>query len=215
MKRLAEFFEAIRELYEDGVEMICESWKQIAHITCMLGIITVLWTNPEKFHAVCWSIIFAVYLIMLAIVGYCRFWDVGENENNRDKLESLYTKIYVACCIALTVAGGLICGIIQTVVVVGIFTAISILFYRAGDVLICTFIHFDGKKGFFEKIRDLNPNLYANVYLYLLLLMLLIPLVILEVNPILKVIFVMVYVLAMPIVALLADNGIDIEAIFD
>lgn len=215
MKRLAEFFEAIRELYEDGVEMISESWKQIAHITCMLGIITVLWTNPEKFHAVCWTIIFAVYLIMLAIIGYCRFWDVGCNETNLDKMQSIYTKIYIVCCAVLTVVGCLLSGILQTVIVVGIFAVLSTLFYRAGDVLICTFIHFDGKKGFFEKIRDLNPNLYANVYLYLVLIMLLIPLVILEVNPILKVIFVMVYVLAMPIVALLADNGIDIEAIFD
>lgn len=215
MKKLVELFEELREGYEEGFEMISESWKQIAHITCMLGIITVLWTNPERFHAVTWTVIFAVYLIMLAIVGYCRFWDVGENENNRDKLELLYTKIYMACCIALTVAGGLICGIIQTVVVVGIFTAISILFYRAGDVLICTFIHFDGKKGFFETIRDLNPNLYANVYLCLLLMMILVPLVILNISPIIKVVIVMAYVFAMPIVALLADNGIDIEAIFD
>lgn len=215
MRKLSNLLGELRDGYEEGFEMISESWKQIAHITCMLGIITALWTNPERFHAVTWTVIFAVYLIMLAIVGYCRFWDVGENENNRDKLESLYTKIYVVCCIGLTVVGGVTCGIIQAAIIVGIFTAISILFYRAGDVLICTFIHFDGKKGFFEKIRDLNPNVYANTYLFLLLMMILVPLTILNISPILKVIIVMAYVLAMPIVALLADNGIDIEAIFD
>ncbi len=215
MRKLANLWEEVRDLYEDGFEMISESWKQIAHITCMLGIITVLWTNPERFHAVTWTVIFAVYLIMLAIVGCCRFWNVGENENNRDKLESLYTKIYVACCICLTVLSGVTCGIIQTAIIVGVFTALSILFYRAGDVLICTFIHFDGKKGFFEKIRDFNPNLYAKTYLFLLLMMILVPITILNISPILKIIIVMAYVFAMPIVALLADNGIDIEAIFD
>ena len=46
-------------------------------------------------------------------------------------------------------------------------------------------------------------------------MMILVPLTILNISPILKVIIVMAYVLDMPIVALLADNGIDIEAIFD
>lgn len=215
MRKIVEFFEKLRESYEEGFEMLSESWKQIAHITCMLGIITVLWTNPERFHAVAWSMIFAIYLIMLGIVGYCRFWNVGENESNKERLESLYTKLYVACCIMLAFAGVMVSGIIQTVIIVGIFTALSILFYKAGDVLICTFIHFGGKKGFFETIRDLNPSLYANVYLYLLLMMILIPLAILSISPIIKVILVMAYFFTMPIVAFLADNGIDIEAIFD
>lgn len=46
-------------------------------------------------------------------------------------------------------------------------------------------------------------------------MMILVPLVILNISPIIKVVIVMAYVFAMPIVALLADNGIDIEAIFD
>lgn len=215
MKRLAEFFEELMELYNEGIVMINESWKQIAHITCIMGVLMVLWINPERFHSVCWTAIMAVYLIMLAVVGYCKFWDVGANENNREKIQSMYTKIYVVGCVLLTAIGCVFSGIIQTVIVVGVIVALSALFYTAGEVLISTFIYFDGKKNFFEKIRDLNPTVYATVYMCLVFLMFFIPINILEMDPMLRLILVAIYAGLMPIVALLADNGFDIEAIFD
>lgn len=215
MKRLAEFLEELMELYNEGIVMISESWKQIAHITCIMGALTVLWINPEKFHPICWTAIMTAYLIMLAVVGYCKFWDVGAMENNRDKIQSMYTKIYIIGCVLLTAIGCVFSGIIQTVIVVGVIVALSALFYAAGDVLICTFIHFGGKKRFFEKIRDLNPTVYAAVYMFLVFLMFFIPINILEIDPMLRLILVVIYAGLMPVIALLADNGFDIEAIFD
>ncbi len=37
MKSLKEFFEVIREFYEDGIGMINEFWAQIAHVTSIIS----------------------------------------------------------------------------------------------------------------------------------------------------------------------------------
>lgn len=214
MKKLVGLLYDVWEFYEEGMELIYESWIQIAHITCIIGILIVLWSDSAKFHAPIWSMISILYLILLAVVGYCKFWEPGCKENKRDKLQAFYTKIYFICCGLLTVVGCLTSGIIQTAIIVGVFILLSSLFYAAGEVLICEFAKRDRKKGFFEKIRDWNPYIYYVVYVFFVCLMILIPLTFVNINPIIKAFIVIIYMALMPIVALLADNGVDIVTIF-
>ena len=206
MRFLRELFEGIRESYADGVEMINESWAQIAHVTSIISVLIFLWATSPRI-GMFWFWLFAIYMCLLGVCGFLKF-DTFEDDYK-------YTCIYAAGTVLLIVVGGIATGVIKTVSIVGFVAVVTKVLWMAGDALVAVTLTVDGKKPFFEKLYNKNPKVFILTYIAILILLIWIPVMMLNVNVFLKILIMAGYMFMIPIIARLADEGIDIECIFD
>lgn len=207
MKNLKEFFEWIREFYEDGVEMINESWAQIAHVTAIISVNIFLWANCSKNVAMFWFWLFAIYLCLLGVCGFVKFSVLDDNP--------ALLIIYIAGTVGLTVAGIIATGFFQTILIVGFIGVVTGVLWKAGYALNSITLVRDGKLPFFERLYNKNPKAFILTYIAILVLMIWIPVMMLSVNVLIKIFIMAVYMFIIPIISRLADEGIDIESLFD
>lgn len=207
MKNLKEFFEWIREFYEDGVEMINESWAQIAHVTAIISVNIFLWANCSKNVAMFWFWLFAIYLCLLGTCGFLKFSTFEEDYK--------YPCIYIAGTILIAVVGAIATGVLRTVIIVGFIMTVTCVLWKAGYALNSITLVRDGKLPFFERLYNKNPKAFILTYIAILVLMIWIPVMMLSVNVLIKIFIMAVYMFIIPIISRLADEGIDIESLFD
>lgn len=208
MKILKEFLEWIRELYEDGLHMINESWSQIAHVSIILGTMAWLWAVDTKTTAMFWSIILVVYMCLLGVCGFLKFDILDDNP--------ICFLLYISGSIGLAIAGGIYTGFLKTVLIVGIIAVLTVVFWKAGEPLNGITLSLDGKKPFFERLYNKNEEAYILIYCICIAEMFFIPLMIfLKVSFLLKIIMMALYFLSIPIISVLADEGIDIENMWE
>lgn len=207
MKGLKKFLERIQMLYSDGVQMINESWSQISHVSIILGVITWLWAVDTRSTAMTWSIILVAYMCLLAICGFIKFDVLDDNP--------ICFLVYIAGSIGLAIAGGIFSGILKAILIVGVIVVLTVLFWKAGEPLNCFILSVDGKKPFWANLYDKNSEAYILIYCLCIAEMLFVPINLLNISFLLKIIIMVLYLLSIPIISLLADEGIDIENMWE
>lgn len=207
MNFLNEFFEWIRESYEEGMSMINESWSQIAHVTAITSVLIFLWATAPKNIAMFWFWMFAIYLCLLGACGYCKFNAADDGY--------VFLGIYIAVTVLLSIVGIIATGFFRTLLIVGFIGVVTRVLWIAGYALNSITLVKDGKIPFFERLYEKNPNLFILTYVAILIFMIWIPVMMLNVNVLVKIFIMVIYMFMMPIVSRLADEGIDIESIWD
>lgn len=187
--------------------IISEFHPQIAHVTCIISIILIL-CNVSTYNAIVWSIIFIIYLLTLGICGYRIFWSIDESYNKKIR------RIYITMCILLAIIACTLCGIIETLIIVGSLVIMTIIYYITGSALINSTYNFDESKPKLEIIREKHPIIFTMCYVCSILLLILIPTMLLLCSVKFKVIILIGYLLLNPVIIALADNGVDIVNVF-
>jgi hypothetical protein len=207
MKSLKEFFEVIREFYEDGIGMINEFWAQIAHVTSIISALIFLWVIAPKNVAGLWFLLFTIYICLLATCGFVKFNILDDNP--------ALLIVYIVGTVGLAIVGAVATGILRTVMIVGFVALVTCILWKAGYALNSITLSRSRKKPFFERLYNKNPKTFILTYVAILVLVMWIPVMILSVNLLLKIFIIAGYILIIPIVSRLADEGIDIESLFD
>lgn len=202
-----EFFEWIRESYEDGIKMINESWAQIAHVTtiCSAAIFLLATSGPKI--AVFWFWLFVIYLTLLGTCGVVKFNMFGDNPACRI--------IYIAGTVLLSIVGAIATGFFRTILIVGFIAVVTRILWIASYAMnTITFVR-DGKIPFFERLYEKNPSLFISIYITILMLIIWIPILMLNINILGKILIMAIYLFMIPVISRLADEGVDIESIWD
>jgi len=207
MKSLKEFFEVIREFYEDGIGMINEFWAQIAHVTSIISALIFLWVIAPKNVAGLWFLLFTIYICLLATCGFVKFNILDDNP--------ALLIVYIVGTVGLAIVGAVATGILRTVMIVGFVALVTCILWKAGYALNSITLSRSRKKPFFERLYNKNPKAFILTYVAILVLVMWIPVMMLSVNLLLKIFIIAGYILIIPIVSRLADEGIDIESLFD
>lgn len=207
MKSLKHFFEVIREFYEDGIGMINESWAQIAHVTSIISALIFLWVIAPKNVAGLWFLLFTIYICLLATCGFVKFNILDDNP--------ALLIVYIVGTVGLAIVGAVVTGILRTVMIVGFVALVTCILWKAGYALNSITLSRSRKKPFFERLYNKNPKAFILTYVAILVLVMWIPVMMLSVNLLLKIFIIAGYILIIPIVSRLADEGIDIESLFD
>ena len=162
---MRELVGSIKEAYEDGIEMMSESLPQVAHVTCILSILLVLW-NTSTFDAIVYTAAFGVYLLNLAIWGVKKFNEFGEKETR-------YQLAFLIIDIAIFWTAGILSGIFKAFLILFICSIVTIVYMVLGECLISFTLSIKRPK--IEKILEKHPNIYFVIMLLILFLMILIP----------------------------------------
>ena len=206
MRFLRELFEAIRESYEEGVEMINESWVQIAHVASIVSVLIFLWATSPRI-GMFWFWLLAIYMCLLGVCGFCKMSTFEE--------DYMYPCIYIAGTILIVIVGVIATGLVRTIIIVGFIAGVTKLLWVAGIPLNSITLVRDGKLPFFERLYDKNPKAFILTYIAILVLLVWIPIMMLNVNVLLKILIMAGYMFVVPIIARLADEGIDLETLLD
>lgn len=197
---MRELVGSIKEAYEDGIEMMSESLPQVAHVTCIFSILLVLW-NISTFDAIVYTAAFGVYLLNLAIWGVKKFFEFGEKETR-------YQLAFLIIDIAIFWTAGILSGIFKAFLILLICSIVTSVYIVLSECLIC--LTLSARRPKLEKILEKHPNIYFVIMLLILLLMILIPVLLSSWTITAKLVILWVYLLIVPLISKLADEGFDI-----
>lgn len=215
MRNKRSFTDSIGKFYYEGIQLIDNYHAQLAHFTCIIAILAVLWQITSKYNFVICAMLFSIYFVNLAINGYKKFWSITKVDDEAKEIKQKCMRAYLIIDVALLGAGCVLLGVKLALSITIIFIVVSYLFYRAGAAALGDIVTIRGNLTIWEKIRNLNPGLYSLVYNLLLRMLFLIPVMILPSIPVIsKIILVSIYLLIIPIIARLADDGANIAVIF-
>ncbi|MBR3280317.1 MAG: hypothetical protein IKI57_00525 [Clostridia bacterium] len=204
---------------------INEFKTQAGHMTCIFALLICFFIEDTR-RGVIWSILFALYYIVLAITGKSTFelvWDYKNEAKNNEK-KKMFKRIYLISVFSLFIVGAITTGFFVSLlvaIIVGVITFIYYLFdvdsnistayeidYRENNRPINNFIRL-------TNFSNDHPIIYEGIYYLSMFLMILIPTLYLPCVWWIKMIIIIAYIAVVPFVTLMADNGIDITTIFD
>ncbi len=166
-----------------------------------------LWVIAPKNVAGLWFLLFTIYICLLATCGFVKFNILDDNP--------ALLIVYIVGTVGLAIVGAVATGILRTVMIVGFVALVTCILWKAGYALNSITLSRSRKKPFFERLYNKNPKTFILTYVAILVLVMWIPVMILSVNLLLKIFIIAGYILIIPIVSRLADEGIDIESLFD
>ena len=217
------------ELKESFIEVvgwwINEFRTQTGHMTCIFALLICFFIEDVR-RGVIWSILFVLYYIVLAITGKNTFELVWESKNEAEykSKKKMFKRIYLISVFALFIVGAITTGFFVSLIatiIVGVITFLYYLFDVDSNISSAYEIDYvmnNKPINNFIKLRDFSddhPVIYEGIYYLSMLLMIAIPTLYLPCVWWVKMIIIIAYVAVVPLVTLMADNGIDITTIFD
>ena len=198
---------------------------QVAHMTIIFAMIICLFIEtPQK--AIIWTTIFAVYYLMLYIVGKSLFELVFDldNKNNFTQNKRNFKKAYFIATLLLFIVGAVATGFLTAFIVFIIIGTITFLYFmfdvdsdagvlfendcRENNKPINNYIKL-------QRFSDEHPVIYEGFYYLSLLCLILIPTLFLSCAWWIKVLIVIGYIAIVPVISLWADSGASITEIFN
>ena len=210
MNFISKNYNKFREFYAGGLNSVWEFWTHIAHVTTILAILILLWGCATIEVAIMCTILGVLYISILGICGYINF------------------RAYYSSSMAISIYFNLSCILL----VIGCFeTTPFITMTISAIILSSTFIlgsiskwinwnllyekDLKNSKSIFKRLWNQKDRWYMIGYIVVLVLLIWLPVMTLQISTLLKLLIVAVYLLSIPIIAGLANKGVNIEEMFE
>lgn len=210
MNFISKSYNRFREFYAGGLNSVWEFWTHIAHVSSIFAILILLWGCTTIEVATMWTILAVMYISILGICGYINF----RSYYNSPTAIAIYLNL---SCVLLII------GCLETTPFITI--SISAIILSSTFILgnISKWIDWNllyekdlkNSKSIFKRLWNQKDRWYMIGYIVVLILMIGFPVMTLQINALLKILIVVGYLLSIPIIAGLANKGINVEEMFE